>query len=134
VTTLALATCSFAAYTERMGAGVRITLGVPRWPPPPGGRMRWPYLAEASPRGWYYKAAPEKFTACYLSQLHRFAADIDRKLIWLADRYPGQTLIACCFERRVGPHDCHRLDFGRWYEERTGQPVPELDPRERNRS
>src|SRR5262249_26500231 len=122
-----LATCSYSAYRPGMGAPVRITLGVPRQLPP--GRWRWPYLAEAAPRGWYFRAAPEQFDACYASQLNRFAADIETKPAWLAERYPGQPLVACCFERRVSEGDCHRLAFGRWLQDRLGIEVPELDPR-----
>jgi hypothetical protein len=112
-----------------MGAGVRITLGVPRQLPP--GRWRWPHLAEAAPKPWYFRAGPERFTAAYLAQLNRFADDIDRKLAWLADAYPDQPITLLCFDRRVGDGGtfCHRLLFSRWWTERTGQPVPELDPR-----
>jgi len=124
--TAQLATCSFAAYQPRMGTGVRITLGVP-WKLPPG-RWHWPYLAELAPRPWYFRAAPEKFDTCYLAQLDKLAEDIDLKLTWLAQRYPGQTLIALCYERRVrGPQDCHRRLWADWHEARTGQHVPELD-------
>jgi hypothetical protein len=130
-----LATCSFGAYHPRMGAGVRVTLGVPRFPPPPmPGRFRWPYLAEAAPRGWYFRASPQKFERCYLSQLNHFAGDIEMKLGWLAERFPDSPLIACCFERRVSEGECHRLLFGRWLQDRLGTEVPELDPRKEIRS
>jgi hypothetical protein len=122
-----ISTCSFAAYQPGMGAGVRITLGVPRQLPP--GRWRWPYLAELAPRSHYFRAGPEKFAARYVAQLDRLADDIETKLGWLAERYDG-PLVLCCFERRVsGPNDCHRRRWADWWTERTGQPVPELDGR-----
>jgi hypothetical protein len=120
-----LATCSYAAYREAMGAGVRITLGVPRQLPP--GRFRWPYLSEAAPKPWYFRAAAAKFDRYYLAQLDRFANDIETKLGWIAERYPG-PIVALCFERKVQPGECHRLLFGRWLEQRLGIEVPELDP------
>jgi hypothetical protein len=113
-----------------MGAPVRITLGVPRQLPP--GRWRWPFLSEAAPKPWYFRAGPEKFGRYYLAQLERFADDITRKLGWLAERYPGQPIVACCFERRVTEGDCHRLLFGRWLQDRLGQEVRELDRRREN--
>jgi hypothetical protein len=124
-----IATCSYGAHRPAMGAGVRITLGVPHQLPP--GRFRWPFVSELAPRPWYFRAGPEKFASCYLSQLARFADDIEIKLGWLAERYPGQALIACCFERRVSEGECHRLLFSRWLQDRLGIDVPELDPRER---
>jgi hypothetical protein len=126
-------TCSYAAWRPEMGQPVRITLGLPRWPHPPG-RERWPFLAEAAPAGWYFRSAPEKFARCYVAQLDRLAGDIETKLGWLAERYPGQALFACCFERRVSEGDCHRLLLSRWLHDRLGLDVPELDPRERTRS
>jgi hypothetical protein len=125
-----IATCSYGAYDPRMGAGVRITLGVPRQLPP--GRFRWPFLSEAAPKPWYFRSAPEKFDRMYRAQLERFADDIETKLGWLAGRYPGQALVACCFERRVSEGDCHRLLLGRWLQDRLGQEVRELDPRKEN--
>jgi hypothetical protein len=113
-----------------MGAPVRITLGIPRQLPP--GRFRWPFLSEAAPKPWYFRSAPEKFDRMYRAQLARFADDIDIKLTWLADRYPGQALVCLCYERRArGPADCHRRIFADWWTERTGDPVPELDGRTR---
>lgn len=125
-----LATCSYAGWRPEHGTPVRITLGQPRWPSPPG-RERWPFLAELAPRGWYFRAGPEKFAACYLSQLNRFAADIETKLGWLAERYDGPITL-CCFERRVQPGDCHRLLAAEWLRDRLGLDVPELDPRPRS--
>ncbi len=122
-----LATSSYAAWQPEDGTPVRITLGLPRWPRPPG-RERWIYVSEVAPRPWYFRAAPEKFDRMYLSQLDRLAADIETKLAWLAERFDG-PLVLCCFERKVRPGDCHRLLFSRWWTERTGQPVPELDPK-----
>jgi hypothetical protein len=129
VTTIALATCSFAAYAERMGTGVRITLGVPRWPPPPGGRAHWVYLRELAPDPQWFRASPEVFDQRYLAKIGRLAGDIDRKLAWISERHPG-PIIACCFERHVGedPGRCHRRLWASWHEARTGQHVPELDP------
>jgi hypothetical protein len=59
------------------------------------------------------------------AQLNRLAADIDAKLGELTARFGALALL--CYERRVSGRECHRLTFGRWWVERTGEEVPELD-------
>ncbi|HEY5989335.1 MAG TPA: hypothetical protein VIV12_23580, partial [Streptosporangiaceae bacterium] len=75
----------------------------------------------------YFRAEPAVFEKRYRAQLDCHAADIEMKIGWLGDRFG--PLCLCCFERRAGPGECHRLLFGRWWTERTGQPVPEMDGR-----
>lgn len=123
-----LATCSYAGWRAGMGTPVRVTLGQPRWRPP--GRQSWLFVAELAPRPWYFNAAPEMFQAQYLAQLDRLCHDVEMKLGWLADAYGPLTL--CCFERDISdPLACHRRMFAAWWQERTGQPVPELEARGR---
>jgi hypothetical protein len=121
---LDLSTTSYADWRPAMGTPVRITLGMPRQPPP--GRERWIYLAELAPRGWYFRQ-PD-YARHYLAQLDRHANDIERKLGWLSDQFG--PLVLCCFERRpktrpITAEDCHRRHFAAWWQARTGQPVPE---------
>lgn len=121
-----ITTGSYAGWRPEHGTPVRVTLGIPRWPRPPG-RERWIYLAELAPRPWYFRAAPEKFDRYYLAQLDRLAADIETKLGWLAERFEAVSML--CYERRItGPSSCHRRLWADWHEARTGQHVPELDP------
>lgn len=108
-----------------MGQPVRITLGQPRRPEPTG-LERWIFIAELAPRGYYFRAEPTVFDARYAAQLDRFADDIDAKLKILNEAFGRISLL--CYERRVTGRQCHRLAFGRWWEARTGQEVPELDP------
>lgn len=124
-----LATCSYAGRREHMGTPVRITLGQPRWPRPPG-RERWPFLAELSPRPAYFRRSRETFTAAYLAQLDRLADDIERKFGWLADRFDGPAVL-CCFERGPLTDDnwCHRRLAAAWLSDRLGIEIPELDGR-----
>lgn len=42
----------------------------------------------------------------------------------LAREHGGQRLVLLCFEADVS--ECHRGQFARWWQERTGQEVPEL--------
>lgn len=119
-----LATCSYAGWRAGMGTPVRITLGAPRWRPP--GRQRWLYVAELAPQPWYFRKSPESFARHYRAQLDRLAGDIERKLGWLTEAYGPLTLL--CFERDVtDPLACHRRQFAAFWQERTGQPVPELN-------
>jgi hypothetical protein len=123
-----LATCSYAAYKPEFGTPVRITLGSPRRPEPTG-REQWLFVAELAPRGWYFKAGPARFDACFTAQLDRHGDLIEEKLGWLADRC-DLPLVLLCYERRVSVsgRDCHRLLVGRWWTARhPGQEVPELD-------
>jgi hypothetical protein len=127
-----ISTGSYAGWRPEHGTPVRITLGIPRWPRPPG-RERWIYLAELAPRPWYFRAAPEKFDRMFRAQMDRLAADIVEKLTWITGKYGPCSLL--CYERRVrGPQDCHRRAAARWLEDRLGIEVPELDGRERTRS
>ena len=108
-----------------MPVPVRITLGQQVWWTPPG-RARWLFLAELAPRRSYFRADAATFDREYLAQLERHAGDIEAKLGWLTGAYGDICL--CCFERRVrGPADCHRRLFAGWWEQRTGEVVPELD-------
>jgi hypothetical protein len=106
-----------------MGTPVRITLGTPRWRPP--GRRYWLYLAELAPQRDYFNAPAEEFERRYLAQLDELGDAIEQKLGWLTEAY-GPILL-CCYEKDVrDPLACHRRMFARWYEARTGQPVPEI--------
>jgi hypothetical protein len=117
-------TCSYSAFRPDMGTPVRITLGGPRQPEPTG-RAHWLYVAELAPRGWYFRSA--EFDRHYTAQLDRYAAGIEEKLTRLGEA-TGSPLVLLCFERRIrGPADCHRRSFAQWWQERTGQQVPELD-------
>jgi hypothetical protein len=127
-----LATCSYSAYRQEMGTPVRITLGIPRWPDPPG-RQHWIFVSELAPRWAYFHAEPDVFERRYRAQLERHQTDILDKLAWLAGRFGPLTL--CCFERHVSwPADCHRRIAAMWLQDRLGVEVPELDPREEKRS
>lgn len=123
-----ITTGSYAGWRPEHGTPVRITLGQPRWPRPPG-RERWIYLAELAPRPGYFRAAPEKFDRMFRAQMDRLAADILAKLTWITDEYGPCSLL--CFERRVrpGPQDCHRRIAAEFIENRLGIEVRELDPR-----
>lgn len=119
-----IATCSYADWRAGMGTPVRITLGTPRWKPP--GRGHWLYVAELAPRPWYFRKSREEFERHYRAQLDRLAGDIEAKLGWLADAYGPLTL--CCYERDItDPAQwCHRRQWASWWQERTGNEVPEL--------
>lgn len=120
---MTIVTSSYSDWRPRMGVPVRITLGRPRQPHP-AGRQQWPFLAELAPAGWYFRAEQEKFGRCYVSQLNRFADDIELKIGWLLDEYGDIALL--CYERPG--QFCHRRLFAAWWQERTGQQIPEGSP------
>jgi rubrerythrin len=43
-------------------------------------------------------------------------------------RHGGERLVLLCFEDVLAGESCHRRTFAQWWEEQTGQEVPELDP------
>jgi hypothetical protein len=126
-----LVTSSYAAYRRPMGALVRITLGVPRGvklPDPRFGEFtHWPSIPELAPKRDYWSAPDAEFARRYLDQLDQAADVIDVKLRTI---HPAaDTLVLCCFERRVASSaDCHRRLAAAWLEERFSMQIPEMDP------
>ena len=131
-----LATCSWKDFRRVKGLGVRISLGVPRWIHLPNPAYspyeRWPYIAELAPDRAWLKAPREIYEPAFLAKLDAHAADIFRKLAWFTpDKLAkeGGQLVLCCFEKNPvhDPADwCHRRMFADWYQQRTGNEVPEI--------
>lgn len=67
---------------------------------------------------------PDEWEARYLARLDRHGVDrIRTRFADVSATYGGKPLILLCWE--VEPADCHRGMFARWWEEQTGQHVPE---------
>jgi len=117
-----LATCSWRTYRPEMGVPVRITLGKPpRWFAHEHEEIR---LLAPPPRVFRLKDdAASK--AAYGQHLDAVGVDRLRRVFErLAEKHGGRRLVQLCFEADVA--DCHRGQFARWWQERTGQEVPEL--------
>jgi hypothetical protein len=70
-----------------------------------------------------------EFDRAYLERLERFgAAAIECVLRSFADAYGASGCVLLCFEKVLEGEPCHRSTFAAWWEQKTGQAVPELAP------
>jgi hypothetical protein len=105
---------------------VGITLGAPRF------RLGYELAArlrELAPAGFMFEVDDQSdFRRLYLARLHRLtvtrAAAILREL---SEAHGGKPLVLLCFEDLTKPGEwCHRRLFAVFWEEETGEEVPEL--------
>jgi uncharacterized protein YeaO (DUF488 family) len=69
----------------------------------------------------------EEFEAAYIVKLDGLGAGpITSRLASVATEVGNPELALLCFENVNQGERCHRRTFARWFEEKTGQPVPEL--------
>jgi hypothetical protein len=116
-------TCSWAAWHRDLGQPVRTSLGKPKWLLPEA--ASWPLLWEATPRGWYFGAAPEAFEDAYLEQLDRYGARrIARRMAAITRETGAETILLCCFEPL--PSSCHRGLFSAWWLHATGERIADI--------
>jgi uncharacterized protein YeaO (DUF488 family) len=137
-----MSTHSLALMTSRYGAAELIAasgaspVGISVW----GVRFKIPYkvsarLKELTPNpkalrsfrkeeiGW------DQFEADYINKLDDLGPGfIKGRLESLATELGNTKLVLLCFENVHEGQRCHRRTFARWFEETTGQPVPELEP------
>lgn len=104
-------------------APVRVTVGAPKFP------LGFDLAGASSmlaPHGAFGRDLDDQeFAAVYRQRLDRFGVDAIRsQLQTLAGDAPGVVLL--CFEDVHAGQSCHRRVFARWWEERTGEEVPEL--------
>ncbi len=126
----ALYTCSWRTLFDRRDdldvLPVRMSRGVPKfWAAAEG----FPALADLMPEPWMLGIKDlEKFGRCYRRKLHTIGLEaIQAQLYDLVDAYQRPLALAC-FE--TDPNECHRgpaFGFARWWQERTGQRVPEIE-------
>lgn len=70
---------------------------------------------------------PVAFTAAYRERLDGFGVEkIARVLEAIAAGYDSAGVVLLCFEKVHEGEFCHRRVFAEWWEEKTGQVVPEL--------
>jgi len=106
---------------------VRTTLGTPRW------KMKYELLANlkvlAPTREIFRMEDPDEFEQAYRDHLAVAGVDaIAEQIASISAAHGGQGLVLLCFEdvAELGEMSCHRRGFARWWEEMTGQVVPEL--------
>ena len=117
-----LATCSWRGFRPEMGVAVRITLGKPpRWFAYPHEEIR---LLAPPPRVFRLKD-DKAFEEAYGQHLEAVGVErLMKQFQDLSEKHDGRRLALLCFEASV--EDCHRGQFAKFWESRTGEAVPEL--------
>ena len=103
---------------------VGISRGVPRWRTP----YRYKQLRMLAPsREALAISDREAFEEAYVAGLEEIGVEaILVALERIGAEHGGKPLVLLCFEPIGVP--CHRLAFGEWWKEKTGQQAPELLP------
>jgi uncharacterized protein YeaO (DUF488 family) len=131
---------SLELMTSRYGAAELIAasggspVGISLW----GVRFKIPYtvaarVKELTPNSKALKSLRkeeigwDEFEADYIGKLDDLGpALIRRRLESLAAELGNTKLVLLCFENVHEGQQCHRRTFARWFEDKTGAPVPEL--------
>ena len=124
-----LATSSWKQYRPGMGVPVRITLGKPRF------KVGFEYeeirLLAPTPAIFRLKSDAD-FEREYLAHLDRIGAERLRDAFdAVSGKHRGRRLVLLCYESVVDGEVCHRRMFAQWWEQQTGQDVPESAVRDR---
>jgi len=119
-----LYTASYGGFRHREGlAAVRISLGHPRW------HLSYHVagvVKELAPRGEMLEWEREAYEPAYRAILDGLGVDHIRELLEAASGGAGAVAVLC-FENLAKPGAwCHRRIFAEWWEEQTGEAVPEL--------
>jgi hypothetical protein len=71
----------------------------------------------------------DAFELAYQERLDYFGARaIGDVLASFVAAYQAPGVVLLCFENVLAGQACHRRTFAEWWEDKTGQPVPELEP------
>jgi uncharacterized protein YeaO (DUF488 family) len=109
-------------------------IGISLW----GVRFKIPYtvsarIKELAPNSKALKSLRKgeigwrEFEADYIRKLDDLGtAFVKERLSSVASEIGNERLVLLCFENVNEGELCHRRTFARWFEERTGKPVPEL--------
>jgi hypothetical protein len=107
-----------------MGVPVAITLGRPKFP------LRYTLEHEArrlAPWGLFDVKDPAEFTRRYRERLDRLDLDaLVAKFEAISAQHGGRRLVLLCYEDVHAGQLCHRRVFSDFWQERTGQRVPEM--------
>jgi len=121
-----LATASYRSFVPAMGVAIATSLGRPKWP------LHYELSEEVRalmPSGLFGKDLSDaEFAARYRERLDKTGvAKLQRVFHAISAKHGGARLVCLCFEDVLGREQlCHRRTFADWWQERTGQPVPEL--------
>lgn len=125
-----LFTNRYQRFHPGQGAPVRTTVGAPRYPLP---YELAGFAKLLAPSYAMLKMAEGSYRLIYLERLEAAGVDlISEQLAEIADHAGEDRLVLLCFcDLSVPPPDgwCHRRMFAGWWQEQTGQEVPELGER-----
>jgi hypothetical protein len=127
---LQLFTNRFQRFSPEQGAPVRTTVGAPRFALP---YDLAGFARLLAPSYGMLKMAEGPYRHIYLERLEQAGVDlISEQLAEIADDAGDDRLVLLCFcDLSVPPPNawCHRRMFAAWWQEQTGQEVPELGER-----
>ncbi|AYD87404.1 hypothetical protein SEA_VALENTINIPUFF_111 [Microbacterium phage ValentiniPuff] len=117
-----LATYRFTGFKPWMGVPVSIAIGPPRWMP---GIDKIRALA---PYGVKDIPDDDDFRVAYAARLDEHEDEIQRELLRLSKKWPGQRLVLMCWEDLTKPdvEMCHRTEAAIWLRKR-GLTIEEID-------
>lgn len=119
-----LATCTYQEFTPDMGMPVRTTVGYPRF------KLAYTIAGHAhliTPAKWMLTLGYDAFAEAYRNRLDDAGVDAIRTQLEQIPAGAGQRLVLLCFDRLDRPGVwCHRTLFATWWQEHTGEQVPEL--------
>jgi len=128
---------SFTLWTSRFYNPVvkerdnLIRVGIVLWRPRYGlGYDVDAYLTELRPDQYMMGLEDDAFTAAYMAKLDRQGVDVIRQRLDEIRATHGQReIVLLCYEHVKDPteYDCHRQLFARWWEQKTGESIEELD-------
>lgn len=123
-----IATCSYSRWSPEVGVPLVTSIGQPKWEPWPTAHQ----IDDLKPFGIFRRMDDkplEERIAAYHSRLDGRRGQIEKRFADLAERYPGQPLVVCCWcnllAEDVGRRGCHRRWFAEWMLDRFGLAVPE---------
>lgn len=121
-----LATGRYRTFEPSKGVPVSITVGQPKWPL--GYEIRH-QIRRLAPWG-LMKLDGEAFVSAYRERLDRLdLGELAERFEAISAAEGGKPLVLLCFEDVHAGQLCHRRVFAEWFEERSGQPVPEIPAR-----
>ena len=122
-----IVTSSYAEWRPDMGAPIRITLGTPKFIAYELAGM----VSALAPDRRIFNLPGLEFTRAYNRQLDLVGAPrISAMLDAVMDSRSESRAVLLCFEKSFAPgFDCHRRDFAKWWERRTGENIPEASGR-----
>lgn len=122
------ATCTYQEFDPSYGIPVRATVGYPRF------KLRYQLSAnmpDVAPGKWFNSVSDEKFIEMYFAKLDSVgvaAVRSEAEAIREAAHRITDPVVLLCFDKLwLHPEElCHRRLFAQWWEDHTGEEVPEF--------